>query len=270
MQLPAIYRERPITAWTFTIGAIGVLIWALFSRAFAGSTQGDTTQTATFATTSNMPDPNAQLQATTQLRALEIQSGLQSRAIDAEFALETARLGVEKTLGELGYTIQDRAGERQLAALTVTEQATSDRYAVQANLLGQQLEAEKATDIALIDAQTQQTQIWAGVQTNATNKSASVEKKKSSNSLIGGIIGGIASIFSDANLKYDIRPLGRDANGLAWYTFRYLPLAAELDNRIVSGPVYTGVMAQELAGTRFAKAVGKRSGFLTVNYEALH
>lgn len=52
--------------------------------------------------------------------------------------------------------------------------------------------------------------------------------------LVGGLIG-----LSDRRLKVDIAPLGRDAKGVAWYSFRYLWEAV--------GARHIGVMAQEVA-----------------------
>jgi hypothetical protein len=89
---------------------------------------------------------------------------------------------------------------------------------------------------------------------------------------VWSLFGGVKSAFgtfvarsggapSDRRLKRDIRPLGRAANGLRLYSFRYLT-----DPR-----TFVGVMAQDLLDDpRFASAVIRRpSGLLIVDYAKL-
>jgi hypothetical protein len=99
--------------------------------------------------------------------------------------------------------------------------------------------------------------------TNATSSGSS--SQKSSPGLLNTLLAGgqmAASIYSDRRLKRDVTFLGRMANGLGVYLYRYVwdPL---------TGPRRTGVMADEVA--RIAPhALGPRiCGFATVNYSKL-
>ncbi len=64
---------------------------------------------------------------------------------------------------------------------------------------------------------------------------------------------------SDVRLKTDIAPLGRLANGLGLYRFRYIG-----DDR-----VFVGVMAQEVAAIRADAVMRGADGYLRVNYARL-
>ena len=67
---------------------------------------------------------------------------------------------------------------------------------------------------------------------------------------------GTAGDFSDARLKRDLEPLGRDSNGLMLYAFRY----------VWGGARRLGYLAQEVV-EKFPAAVHLHaSGFLTVDY----
>lgn len=72
-----------------------------------------------------------------------------------------------------------------------------------------------------------------------------------------GIAASLASLFSDRNLKENIKPVGKE-NGHNIYEFNYKG----------SPDKFTGVMAQEVRETH-PEAVGERDGYLTVNYDAI-
>lgn len=75
---------------------------------------------------------------------------------------------------------------------------------------------------------------------------------------IGGIIGGIFSIFSDIRLKDIIAYVGEFEPGINLYRFRYKG----------GTKVFTGVIAQEVLQVR-PELVGSRDGYLTVDYGGL-
>jgi hypothetical protein len=74
-------------------------------------------------------------------------------------------------------------------------------------------------------------------------------------------VGGLTSKLklSDIRLKRDIVPVGRLANGLGLYRYRYL----------WSDTAYVGVMAQEVALVRSDAVVRGADGYLRVDYDAL-
>ena len=90
----------------------------------------------------------------------------------------------------------------------------------------------------------------------------------SSGGLLSGVlgtvnrtVGGVTSKLklSDIRLKRDIVPVGRLANGLGLYRYRYL----------WSDTAYVGVMAQEVALVRSDAVVRGADGYLRVDYDAL-
>lgn len=85
----------------------------------------------------------------------------------------------------------------------------------------------------------------------------------SSPSTLGSVastVGGIASIFSDRSLKFDIKEVRREADGLGWYDFRY---------KFQPEYVQRGVMADEVAKLRPWALGPNVNGYATVMYEAL-
>lgn len=273
MQLPAIYRERPVVAWTFTIGALIVIAWALFSRAFRSGASSGGGDTQTIALASNLPDPNAQLAAATELALAQSTERREAMAYSYEAAARAAELSVARELSILGYELDDRNSERtynlQAQGIASNErviiadiQAQSDRYAIAAELEAHRESSETARTALLANAQVAQSQAFASAQVSVAKQ----DTKKGILGTIGSIIGGI---FSDANLKYDISAPIYDAHGVPWRTFRYTQEASALDNRITPHVRVTGVLAQDVLKTKYRAAVGKRSGFYTVDYSRL-
>lgn len=86
---------------------------------------------------------------------------------------------------------------------------------------------------------------------------------------IGGLIGAGLSFFSDRRLKTDIRAIDTDEHGIKWYGFRYKPAARE-ELGIDDGE-YVGVLAQDLAGTKFEGAIflDEDSGYFRVDYDKI-
>jgi len=73
----------------------------------------------------------------------------------------------------------------------------------------------------------------------------------------GGGSGG--GSWSDRRLKRDIRRIGTSPSGLGIYAFRY----------IWGGPVFVGVMAQDLLESRPDAVIETESGFLMVDYDKI-
>lgn len=99
-----------------------------------------------------------------------------------------------------------------------------------------------------------------GVVSGAGQQSNSTGAAPSQLGSIASTVGGIASIFSDRRLKFDIKLSKRDDDGLGWYTFRY---------KKQPSTIVAGVMADEVKKLRpwaLGPVVG---GFATVNYGVL-
>ena len=85
--------------------------------------------------------------------------------------------------------------------------------------------------------------------------------------LLNGVVGTVnrtangltKKLLSDIRLKRDVVPVGRLANGLGLYRYRYL----------WSDTAYVGVMAQEVELVRPDAVVRGADGFLRVDYDAL-
>ena len=103
-------------------------------------------------------------------------------------------------------------------------------------------------------------------QATADQYSAAMDAYKAQMAASGGLLSGIAKLgssaitkFSDRRLKQGIRKIGKLANGLGVYAYRY----------IWGGDEQVGVMADEVAKLR-PEALGPTvAGFQTVNYGAL-
>lgn len=98
-----------------------------------------------------------------------------------------------------------------------------------------------------------------GIMANAGQQSTSTGEKASKASVIGNVLSGVASIFSDRRMKTDILEIGKMEDGLPVYNFRYKS----------GGPLQTGVMADDVAKFRPEALGPKIGGFQTVNYGRL-
>lgn len=78
----------------------------------------------------------------------------------------------------------------------------------------------------------------------------------------GGILGGIASLFSDRRLKRDIELLTRDPDGMGRYKFNYIWDGPDVSPR-------EGVMADEVEQLRPWARGPDVGGYATVDYDRL-
>lgn len=196
--------------------------------------------------------------------------------------VQTANIGAQRDVA-----LAQTAGAVQTATIGAQVQAESNRLA--AGVAFAQINSQTVTSLASTEANRQvqlgaqdaaimQTQlvtqgasnvaqINANAQTSVANAQASAVKKKSNNDLLGGIVKGVFSLFSDRRLKQIIAIDRIDANGVRWYRYRYNPIAQRALN--LDGDLYIGVIAQELLNTRFRNCVSMINGFYVVNYSEL-
>jgi hypothetical protein len=159
--------------------------------------------------------------------------------IGAQENIQLATLSTQEAISIAN--IQGQLGMQQIAAESMIAQ-----QGISAGLLAN-IERQRAeVDIARIDADTRQAQI-----------AASSQRSSQRTNLIGSIIGGAFSLFSDVRVKRNITWLGIRDDGLNVYSWEY-----------ADGSKGAGVMAQEV---QIAKphAISQAGGYLTVNYEAL-
>lgn len=271
------YARRPITAWIFTIGALLVLAWAFFGRAFAGSAPPDQVITATPG-----PSPDAMLAASTQVQLANVAAAADATRQENELQLGLANIALQNTLGQAQLVNEDRASERGyqaeifnirtgerlgVAQLEAQSQALSITAALEQNADNNATTVELARNNASLE--TQLALINSNVQMNAANNAtAAAASRRNSRSGIAGVIGGIlGGIFSDVRLKSNVVRCGTML-GLPLYEYSYTAEAHNLDPRLPHGRV-RGFLAQDLLNSRYAHAVGQRGGFLTVDYGAI-
>lgn len=188
---------------------------------------------------------NTQIQADFQLEYAEAAN--QTQMFLAQTMAETTAAQITASRD---VTLAGLATQTNMAAINanlqrdVTVSNNAAQAAIYAGMAASQIEAQRISALA----ETERTRILAGV-----------EKKKSSNSLIGGIIGGVLGVFSDPRLKRDIVPLGMRSDGLGIYAYNY----------VWGGQPQIGVMADEVDLLRPDAAGPKVLGFGTVDYARL-
>jgi murein L,D-transpeptidase YcbB/YkuD len=159
----------------------------------------------------------------------------------AAVQVETLRNQTELRLGEI-------AGRNQEIALAVDERNTQALIGGAVTLAG--IQGNNAINIARIEADAAK---------YSAKQQADAEKRKSSNSLIGSVIGGIASIFSDERMKTNVSKVGVDPNnGLPLYTYQ------------MNGEWRLGHMAQDVALAYPAAIVRGPGDAMMYNPRMLH
>jgi hypothetical protein len=260
-------QQRPITYWVLVIGGGLILVWAVLSR-LAGGGGGSASQTTTATTLTGPSDAQIAASASLEIARLQATADAAARADATMLAEET--LGVQYKIAELDNArgmnadnLNYHLGIRQLEAQTTQVGIAADLqqalglYEAQTDQL--QIAANRDMSLAQTDAQ---------VRIGAQN--ASVQKKKSSNGILGGIVSGIFGLFSDERLKCEIRHEFVDhETGLNWYSFEHTPEARRMFGLPAGRRI--GVLAQELLDTKWASAVSRdHTGYLRVNYGAIN
>jgi len=178
------------------------------------------------------------------LRSQLIASGI--RPGTAQWDSEMSRLTNANTdqLNQLALTGRSQAFNESLA------QRNQPLNEIIGLMSGTQIQNPNATF-----AQTPQSQVagvdYSGLVQNKYN--ADMQAYSAKTGALGGLFGGIASIFSDERLKTNIKRIGATDEGQPIYSYNY----------IWGGPTQIGVMAQESP----ADAVSVHdSGFLMVDY----
>jgi hypothetical protein len=200
-----------------------------------------------------------------QLETLNINSSLDLAKYQTGAAQATALASMQNNLdiATLGANTQTSLAQlgaaTQLGLTQITSQTQLGLAADQANIISKTLDTQLGINGQNVDLQKSLSADTMNTQLGIANINASVAKKKSSNGLIGGIIGGVLSIFSDENLKRDIALLYRRTDGVGVYRYRY---------RDGDTKWYRGLIAQDVA-LIYPEHVIKEGDFFKVNYDAL-
>lgn len=249
----------------------------------------------------------AALEADLSRYAIDAQSALQALASNTARDVQLADLASQERRETASINAQTQLAKWTLDQATMNAQIQSDfqlQYAeaanqtniqlsqMQANLVNNQLIANRdvtlaglatQTDLATINAnlqrdvtlsnnkaqasiyasmtnaQTEQTRLMVAGQTEQTRLMASAQKHGSTMGLLGGIVGGIASIFSDPRVKSDVVKVGEYPDGLGMYEYS-VPWAEARQH---------GVMADEVAALRPWALGPVINGVQTVDYRAI-
>lgn len=260
-------QSHPITFWVLAIGGVLVLLWAIGGRVFG---VGTSTQNSTVV--AGPTDAQVSAAAGLSIAQLQAQSDAQARADNLTLAED--QLAVQARIAEL-----DAARNTNLDTLNYnlgisSLNAQTQQIGIAANVQNHSTDAAAATQIAQINANRDTSLAVTNAQVQISAGNNSVEKKKSSNGLLGGIISVGASLlgglFSDARLKENLEfSHVDDRTGLTWYAFNYTDNARRL-LRLPRGR-FIGVIAQDLLDRRhLSHAVSRHeSGFLIVDYKAI-
>lgn len=197
-----------------------------------------------------------------QLSALQLQLGSQERitAVEADarkFEIDAYR-DVTNTATTANYNM-----------FVTQTQATSDMFAMQmqANMFGDQLQADmwntaqmsqRDIELARITS-SERVALDQGVTDRFALSSANKQNRSNNRtSLIGGIIGGALSLFSDVRAKDNIVQTGETADGIPLYEFD------------MNGSRRFGPMAQEVALYNPDLVRRDPSGYLVVDYSGIY
>lgn len=196
-----------------------------------------------------------QIIAQTQLGMQQMQSQtvLEASRIQMEGASQQAYYANEALAKQIAAQVQISGQQSQIAMAQI--QSNTDQAALFTQL-----------GITQINAQTQQNADMLAAQRNIASMNNKTEQKKSKNSLIGGIIGGALSLFSDPRLKENIVQIGETETGGPLYRYNYKPgVTGWRSNRRL---VQIGEMASEVAWREPHRLGFDPSGYATVSYGA--
>lgn len=258
--------------WTI-VAFVGVLI-VLYLFMGSSSSSGQTA-----VANSGGPDPNAALAAGTQVQLAQLQYGAQSQGIAAQLSASENQTAAAVTVAGLNASVQ-QYGIQQSAAVQAATLSTQEVVAgfqkdvaihnidasvainaVQSATYSQLAALQASTTQASYQAQTAQLEAFVNKDVQIAQINAKTQQKKSSNNLIGSIIGGALAIFSDGRLKENISTIGFDARGRRWVKYNYL-----WDDPTC---VHKGLIAQEILQTDpQAVSIGPY-GYLMIDYGKL-
>lgn len=191
------------------------------------------------------------------------QASLESQLVNAGI-----RRGTPQWDAEMSRLTNANSDQLNQLALTGRSQAFSEALAQRNQPLNEIIGLMSGTQIQNPNstfAQTPQSQVAGVDYTGLVNQKyqGQLQQYNAQMGALGGLFGGVASIFSDRRLKRDIKRIGSLDNGLPWYEYRYI-WDAETD------PMRYGVMSDEVREVMPEAVVVDATGFDKVRYDMVN
>lgn len=191
------------------------------------------------------------------------QASLESQLVNAGI-----RRGTPQWDAEMSRLTNANSDQLNQLALTGRSQAFSEALAQRNQPLNEIIGLMSGTQIQNPNstfAQTPQSQVAGVDYTGLVNQKyqGQLQQYNAQMGALGGLFGGVASIFSDRRLKRDIKRIGSLDNGLPWYEYRYI-WDVETD------PMRYGVMSDEVREVMPEAVVVDATGFDKVRYDMVN
>jgi hypothetical protein len=189
------------------------------------------------------------------------QQGQNQAALESQLVNAGIRRGTPQWDSEMSRLTNANTDQLNQLALTGRGQAFSEALAQRNQPLNEVIGLMSGTQIQNPNAtfaQTPQSQVGGVDYSGLVNQKYQGEMQQYNAGMgaLGGLFGGVASIFSDARLKTDIKRIGKTDEGTPIYQFRYKS----------GGPVQIGYMAQDLLETNPGAVSMHESGYMMVDY----
>lgn len=191
------------------------------------------------------------------------QASLESQLVNAGI-----RRGTPQWDAEMSRLTNANSDQLNQLALTGRSQAFSEALAQRNQPLNEIIGLMSGTQIQNPNstfAQTPQSQVAGVDYTGLVNQKyqGQLQQYNAQMGALGGLFGGVASIFSDRRLKRDIKRIGSLDNGLPWYEYHYI-WDADTD------PIRYGVMSDEVREVMPEAVVVDATGFDKVRYDMVN
>lgn len=191
------------------------------------------------------------------------QQGKNEGALRSQLINSGIRPGTAAWDSEMSRLTNANSDQLNQLALTGRSQAFGEQLQTRNQALNEPIALASGTQVQSPNstfAQTPQSQVAGVDYTGLVNQQyqGQMQQYNARTGALGGLFGGITSLFSDKRLKKDIIPMG-ERNGMPWYGFRYV-----WEDK--SSPLNYGFMAHEVAEVKPEAVHVDPSGYLKVNY----
>lgn len=191
------------------------------------------------------------------------QQGKNENALRSQLISSGVRPGTAAWDSEMSRLTNANSDQLNQLALTGRSQAFGEALQTRNQALNEPIALASGTQVQSPNstfAQSPQSQVAGVDYTGLVNQQyqGQMQQYNARTGALGGLFGGVASLFSDKRLKKDIVPMG-ERNGMPWYGFRYV-----WEDK--SSPLNYGFMAHEVAEVKPEAVHVDPSGYLKVNY----
>lgn len=202
------------------------------------------------------------LDATAAVQKYTLDQAYAMQVSNNNFQLDQAQVASQSTitLANIASLIAGKQIDSNAAITHDALQAGIVRDTLNANLMRDINNSNNAAQVSVVTssytAATEQARIAGNVSTHLSDNNASASKHSSTMGVVGSVLGGILSIFSDSRLKTDAKLVAMTDDGIGIYSYRYRD----------SKETVLGVMADEVAVMQPFALGRKIGGYQTVNY----